>query len=262
MNARRTERSSFDTNNMKKTIPITYSLILLLMIFVMTSCSGTNQSSQGEEDTAAATSNIETAPSEKVRVSENSSGDLAFQLSIEEFLSRWNSSCSDESALPELDEWDCYVTDRSIHSEQETRHYVYAPGDEKFYPVLHLYSSESEDQILQIELNYDDHNMRDDTYHLYEEMCQNALRCLIPEYDKKQLSSLCTKVNAKAAEHIFQHEQDYHEDAVPAVLFNKNGVGIYPYFAVGSRIHFCIIPVEEDVLADFESEGSEVIDLK
>ena len=105
---------------MKKTIPITYSLILLLMIFVMTSCSGTNQSSQGEEDAAAKTSDIEIAPAEKVRVSENDSGDLAFELSIEEFISRWNSSCSDETVLPDFDEWDCYVTDRSIHSEQET----------------------------------------------------------------------------------------------------------------------------------------------
>ena len=228
------------------------------MILTLTSCSGSNQSSQGEEDTAVTTSNIEMAPSEKVRVSENRLGDLTFELSIEEFVRRWNSGCSDESVLPGFDEWDCYVTDRSIHSRHETMHYVYVPGDEKFYPVLHLYSSENEDQILQIELNYDDHNMRDDTYHLYEEMCQNALRCLIPEYDKKQLTSLCVKVNAKAAEHIFQHGQDYHEDAVPAVLFHQNGIGIYPYFAVGSRIHFCIIPVDEDVLADFKSEGTEV----
>lgn len=46
--------------------------------------------------------------------------------------------------------------------------------------------------------------------------------------------------------------------SVPSVLFHKNGIGVYPYFAIGDWERFCIIPVTEELLTEFAQKGVEL----
>lgn len=42
------------------------------------------------------------------------------------------------------------------------------------------------------------------------------------------------------------------------MLFHKDGIGVYPYFAIGDWEHFCIIPVTEEIIAEFEKKGAQI----
>ena len=157
-----------------------------------------------------------------------------------------------------LEQFETYVEDTSIPSDHRTRHYVYTPGDTRFYPVLNVYVSEESGQLLQIELNYNEHDLRDETWKLHEEMCFAATGVLMPDLGAKDLTILCREVNALAAEKIVPHEKHFGKDMVPGVLICHNGIGVYPYFAVGSRSHFCVIPVDEEIISKYQEAGTEI----
>lgn len=123
---------------------------------------------------------------------------------------------------------------------------------------MNVYVSEESGQLLQIELNYNEHDLRDETWKLHEEMCFAATGVLMPDLSAKELTSLCREVNALAAEKIVPHEEQFGKDMVPSVLICHNKIGVYPYFAVGSRSHFCVIPVDEEIISKYQEAGTEI----
>lgn len=188
----------------------------------------------------------------------NGEDDLVIDLTVPEFIDRWNRICresSEEDLALSLEGFETYATDFAIYSGHRTRHYIYSPGNERFYPVLDIYASEKGGELLQIELNYNEHDYREETWEIHEIMCRMVLEVLLPELEKETLVSLCRKVNELGAENIFPFDQQYGRDAVPSVLFRHGGIGVYPYFAEGSRSHFCVIPVDKTSLEWFESKG-------
>ena len=76
------------------------------------------------------------------------------------------------------------------------------------------------------------------------------------------LASCGEKKNAASEkqknENVVQHDQEYGEDAIPPLLFYMNGVGVYPYYEIGSRMHFCIIPVDQQSLSEFQEAGTRI----
>ena len=41
-------------------------------------------------------------------------------------------------------------------------------------------------------------------------------------------------------------------------LVYHNEIGVYPYYPVGSRRHFCVIPIDDDVISRFMKSGTTV----
>ncbi|MDO5139284.1 MAG: hypothetical protein Q4D71_12610, partial [Oscillospiraceae bacterium] len=152
----------------------------------------------------------------------------------------------------------CISTLSAIHSDHRARCYAYAPGDKHFYPALDIYTSEKDGKLIQINISYNEHDYRESTWELHEEMCFAALGALLPDLSKVNLEELCQKVYKEAADHMFPHDQKYGRGAVPAVLFHHNGIGVYPYFTEGSRDYFCVIPVDEACLSEFEENGTRI----
>ena len=184
---------------------------------------------------------------------------LAFDISFDEFLKTWNGLCSDDIRVPGKDDWESYTTDRAIHYKSPANNYLYAPGDnDALFPMLHIYTSEKDDKVVQIELSYDDHSMQEYTYNLYEKMCVISLKCILQAGDTYDLSKICSEVNTAGSENVVQHDQEYGEDAIPPLLFYTNGAGVYLYYEIGSRMHFCIIPVDQQNLSEFQKAGAKI----
>ena len=227
------------------------SKVLICLIMISAVCLA---SCGGQKREAAADRTEQT--SENVRVIK-SGDDLAFDITFDEFIKTWNGLCSDDVRVPGKDEWESYATDRAVHYRSPANNYLYAPGDnDALYPMLHIYTSEKDDKVVQIELSYDDHSMQEYTYTLYEEMCVNSLKCIIQAEDAADLPEICSEVNAEGSENVARHDREYGEDAVPPQLFHIDGVGVYLYYEIGSRMHFCIIPVDKQSLSDFREAGA------
>lgn len=194
-------------------------IICLIMIFTvcLASCGGQKK---------------ETATDQTKQASENisvikSGGDLAFDITFDDFVMTWNGFCSDDIRVPGKDDWESYTTDRAIHYKSPANNYLYAPGDnDALYPMLHIYTSEKDDKVVQIELSYDDHSMQEHTYDIYEKMCANSLKCILQAEDTGDLSGICSEVNAKGSENVVRHDQEYGEDAIPPMLFHMDGVDL------------------------------------
>ena len=241
-------------------IRIMLSAVLLLSLNACTISKDTSSESQTQESSKKIQESSDTGDS--VRVQRNEENDLVVDMTVQEFVERWNAVCDRETTsdacLPPLGQFETYVEDTSIPSDHLTRHYVYTPGDAGFYPVLDVYVSEESGQLLQIELNYNEHDLRDETWKLHEEMCFAATGVLMPDLGAEELTSLCREVNALAAEKIVPHEERFGKDMVPGVLICHNGIGVYPYYAVGSRSHFCLIPVDEGNISKCQKAGTDI----
>lgn len=201
-----------------------------------------------------------------VQVFRDEKNDLILNMTCDELIQRWNTVCREndlDSSLPDDEEMESYVTDQSIHSDQKTRVYIYMPGDdEHFYPIMAIYTSEKDGRLIQINISYNEHDYRENTWKIHEEMCFTALRTLMPDLSIDTLEKLCHEVYEEAADNMFPHEQGYRHGAVPAVLFHHRGIGVYPYFASGSRDFFCMIPVDEKSLSEFADSGTRVQEIE
>lgn len=235
-------------------------LICLIIIFIvcLVSCGGQKNGSAIDKQERETATDQPKQTSGNVGVIKCGDG-LAFDISFGEFVKTWNGLCSDDNRLPSKDNWESYTTDRAIHYNSPANNYLYAPGDnDALYPMLHIYTSEKDDKVVQIELSYDDHSMQEYTYKLYEKMCTNSLKCIMQAEDISDLSGICSKVNVEGSDNVVQHGQEYGEDAVPPLMFHMDGVGMYLYFEIGSRMHFCIIPVDQKKLSEFREAGTKI----
>ena len=61
---------------------------------------------------------------------------------------------------------------------------------------------------------------------------------------------------------VFLKEDGYKKGCAPCVLYHKDGVGIYPYFAIGEWVHLCIIPVTQEVIDDYAQKGVEIREIE
>ena len=243
--------------------PLRIIVAAVILMLLLTACSTDENTTSGSQTKESSTKTQESSDTgDPVKVLRNGEDDLVVDMTAQELIARWNAVCDREdtpdACLPPLEQFETYVEDTSIPSDHPTRHYVYTPGDAGFYPVLNVYVSEESGQLLQIELNYNEHDLRDETWKLHEEMCFAATGVLMPDLDAKELTSRCREVNALAAEKIVPHEEHFGRNMVPGVLICHNGIGVYPYFAVGSRSHFCVIPVDEETISKYQEAGTEI----
>lgn len=98
-------------------------------------------------------------------------------------------------------------------------------------------------------------------YHLYERTCFYTIKVLFPSFDDAEIVELYTKLNELAYQNVFPNEQGYSSDSIPAALFYKDGIGLYPYFAIGESVHLCVIPVTDQTITAFEAKGTTIYEI-
>lgn len=203
-----------------------------------------------------------------ISVLDNREDELVFNISIDDYIESYNGyywkDKKSRYLLPSSnDNWRTQILDTSIHSKHETVYYNFTE-DEKVWPLptISVYVPANSDYIQEITLNFDDHSYTEAMYELYEGMCYYTLKVFFPDLSDDKIIQLYTTLNNLAYDNIVPHEQGYSSNSVPCALYHKDGIGLYPYFAVGECVHLCIIPVTEETINDFEKKGVEIYEIE
>lgn len=201
-----------------------------------------------------------------IGVIENRENELVFDIYIDEYIDSYNGFYNkdhDRTYLTPSSEWQWYLYDSAIHSDYET-FYVYFTEDKRIYslPTISVYVPSDANYIQEITINFDEHSYSDSGFEQYKEMCFYTLKVFFPELSDETLRNLCTEAITLGNVNVFTSDEWYSSDSVPYVFFYKDGVGVYPYFAIGDWEHFCIIPVTDETIAEFEQKGVEIREIE
>lgn len=239
---------------------IVFIACMILSFMILTGCGaggstepegGNSQGIDPEEDNEIMALDVLTI--------ENEEDQLVFDISMNDFIKSYNSRYrrdAREDYLPPAHEWPFYNT-MAIHSDNETLCYRFSE-DEKIrsIPEISIFTPATDDHIQQIMVSYDDHSYSIPTYEMYEELCNYTLKTMFPDLEDNEAAELCSQINTLADENI--SNVSYSSDAVPVALYHKQGAGVYPYYCIGEELRFCIIPVNEEILLEFEERGTDV----
>ena len=197
-----------------------------------------------------------------IQVMENRKNELVFTISTSDYVESYNSYYKVDycrSLLPPVSQWQCFTCDSAIHSEYETKCYSFTE-DEHVYslPTITVYVPTNDDYIQQITVNFDEHSFTQSGFEQYKEMCYYTMKVFFPDLSDARIMDLCAEIVALGNQNVFSSDEWFSKNAVPFALFYREGIGVYPYFAIGDWEHFCIIPVTEETVTEFEEKGVQI----
>ena len=197
-----------------------------------------------------------------IQVMENRKNELVFTISTSDYVESYNSYYKVDycrSLLPPVSQWQCFTYDSAIHSEYETKCYSFTE-DEHVYslPTITVYVPTNDDYIQQITVNFDEHSFTQSGFEQYKEMCYYTMKVFFPDLSDARIMDLCTEIVALGNQNVFSSDEWFSKNAVPFALFYREGIGVYPYFAIGDWEHFCIIPVTEETVTEFGEKGVQI----
>ena len=197
-----------------------------------------------------------------IQVMENRKNELVFTLSTSDYVESYNSYYKVDycrSLLPPVSQWQCFTYDSAIHSEYETKCYSFTE-DEHVYslPTITVYVPTNDDYIQQITVNFDEHSFTQSGFEQYKEMCYYTMKVFFPDLSDARIMDLCAEIVALGNQNVFSSDEWFSKNAVPFALFYREGIGVYPYFAIGDWEHFCIIPVTEETVTEFGEKGVQI----
>ena len=197
-----------------------------------------------------------------IQVMENRKNELVFTISTSDYVESYNSYYKVDycrSLLPPVSQWQCFTYDSAIHSEYETKCYSFTE-DEHVYslPTITVYVPTNDDYIQQITVNFDEHSFTQSGFEQYKEMCYYTMKVFFPDLSDARIMDLCAEIIALGNQNVFSSDEWFSKNAVPFALFYREGIGVYPYFAIGDWEHFCIIPVTEETVTEFGEKGVQI----
>ena len=201
-----------------------------------------------------------------ISVIENRKNELVFDISVDDFIESYNSlyfrDKGREYLLPKS-EWRKFTYDDAIHSDHETSLFEFTV-DERIWsqPTITVYVPTNGDYIQEITVNFDEHGYSESFYAEFEELCFYTLKVLFPDMPDKEIIALYEEANHLGNMNVFLNENGYKKGCVPCVLYHKDGIGIYPYFAIGEWVHLCIIPVTQEIIDYYAQKGVEIRELE
>ena len=198
----------------------------------------------------------------EIEITENRTDELVFSVSMNDYIKAYNSLYREENGkdyLTPSNLWQCTIYDEAIHSPHKTFYYYFTADERAFsLPTISVYVPSNGDYIQEITVNFDDHSYSPEMYELYESMCFYTLKAFFPELDDEQITELYKEANAMGDAQAFENREWYDRGVIPSVLYHKDGIGVYPYFAIGQWQRLCIIPVTEETIADYAAKGTEI----
>lgn len=217
------------------------------------------------EETESAT---EQAESEIIKldidVIKNRENELVFNISIDDYIDCYNQFYmidQGRSYLAPSVLWQSYPSDCAVHSEHKTYLYCFSE-DEQVYslPTITVYVPANGDYIQEITVNFDEHSYSDSMYELYEQMCYYTLKVFFQDLSDEEIVEIYEEANKLGNLNVFASEEG--EGGVPCVLYYKDGIGVYPYFAIGQWMHLCVIPVTQETVTEFAQKGTEIHEIE
>ena len=214
-----------------------------------------------DSEAGSTASQVETGALD-IQVMENRKNELVFMISTSDYVESYNSYYKVDycrSLLPPVSQWQCFTYDSAIHSEYETKCYSFTE-DEHVYslPTIMVYVPTNDDYIQQITVNFDEHSFTQSGFEQYKEMCYYTMKVFFPDLSDARIMDLCAEIVALGNQNVFSSDEWFSKNAVPFALFYREGIGVYPYFAIGDWEHFCIIPVTEETVTEFGEKGVQI----
>ena len=191
--------------------------------------------------------------------------ELIFSFSIDDFIDSFNgyywADYESRYLLPSS-MWISFVYESSIHSKYASNYLYFTPDETVWsFPTVSVFTPSDESYVQEFMLSFDDHSYTESMYHLYERTCFYTIKVLFPSFDDAEIVELYTKLKELAYQNVFPNEQGYSSDSIPAALFYKDGIGLYPYFAIGESVHLCVIPVTDQTITAFEAKGTAIYEI-
>lgn len=215
---------------------------------------------------AAADPLAEEAPVVALEVggAETAGGTRVFDFTLADFIASYNGYYYADKGVRYLlpaEEWPRGTLDQTVQSTEAATRYSYR-ADENIWtlPELRVTVPEGSDAVKEVAVCYDDHSYSEATYALYEEDCFYTLKTFFPELDDRALTEIVETVNQSSYDHTFLSSQQYRPGTaqLPPLLYHRDGIAVFGYFAIGAPVHFCVIPVDDESLANYAASGVEV----
>ena len=191
-------------------------------------------------------------------------GTLTFDITLDDFIASYNGYYwQDESVrylLPAA-EWPQENLEQTVQStEPATRYYYRADAEKWTLPQLRVTVPEGSGKVEEVAVCYDEHSYSEASYALFEKDCFYTLKTFFPELDDRALTEIVETVNQSSYDHTFLSSQQYRPGTaqLPPLLYHRDGIAVFGYFAIGAPVHFCVIPVDDESLANYAASGVEV----
>ena len=192
---------------------------------------------------------------------ETADGALRFSAMTDNFIDAFNNAYKadkDADFLPPLSNWT--VSDYTESDGRETALYTFSREPNIWsLPTVSIYSFSDNDYIREISLNFDDHSYAPNLFKQYEELCYYAIKAIMPDLSGDDIKTIYQDLNQKAYDFITT--TPYSLNISPPIIYYKGGIGLYPYFAIGERMHLCIVPVTNEYLEQLKDQGAQVIEI-
>lgn len=186
--------------------------------------------------------------------------DPVFAATLDDYIRCYNSLFEQKAGEgyfpPDSSRWQSSSLKNGIHSRYPSRQFRFSE-DEAVYslPTVTVYTPMEDRSIQEITLNFDEHSYTEDGFQRFHQLCADSLRVFFPDLTEAQASDLADRIISLGNENVFGSDAWFGSNAVPQGLFYRDGVGIYPYFAIGDWERFCIIPVTAERLQEFKEKG-------
>lgn len=246
----------------KRCIPIAFLLVCITIAMVIQPL--TSKPAPEEEGAAYEYDAVELKVF-PVEIMEHREGELVFSISIEDYVESYNGYYwKDQKSrylLPSA-EWRSQKYDTGIHSNYETIYYYFTENEQLCaLPSISVYVPTDGDYIQEMTVNFDWHSYMEEMYERYEQICFYTLKVFFPTLSDEKVIALYSEVNRLGSTNVFSSDAWYSKDAVPCALFYKDGIGVFPYSAIGSWQSLCIVPVTEEMMIDFEQKGVAIYEI-
>lgn len=252
---------------MKKLLAIGVLLLLLALAAMFVFFGGVQQEVSVDASTAQTTAAMdEAAPLTPldVQVEKNDDDLLVFDCTLDDFIASYNGFYWQDAGtryLRPADDWRADAVEETVHADKPATQYITSADPDRWtLPQMNVFIPEGETRIEQVAVTYDDHSYSEATYALYEEDCFYTLKVFFPDLDDEVLRETVQTLNQTAYDHTFLSKQQYRPGKAqrPAMLYHRDGIGVFAYFAIGAPLHFCIIPVDDALIDDLTANGSDV----
>ena len=185
--------------------------------------------------------------------------EVIFSATLDEFIACFNSRFERELGpnyfLPALD-WNIRDYSVGIHSQYPVRQFRFSEDETvAALPTVTVYTPMEDHRIGLLTVNFDEHSYTEVGFQRYRQLCACVVKLFVPDFTDEAALKFCDQVISLGNQNVFESDAWYASGAVPAGLYYRGEIGVYPYFAIGDWQHFCVMPVTEQILKDFSEKG-------
>lgn len=198
---------------------------------------------------------------------EAQSGILTFASPPAAYIGSYNGKFYAEKQMryfPQLAQWYGYRYDVPARNEPQLIHYYFTEDTyDSSCPKLSIYTAGADQAVQRIEICYNDSYDSQEMWTLQQDMFKYTLYILFKNNNTVYLArdDIYRTLTASAYNNSCLNFEDAVPGAAVKVLCYQGSVGIYAYVINGFELHICFVPLTEELLREYESQGVALYDI-